>query len=505
MTFPTTFGIYNAHRGLLAAQMAMNTVSHNLANANTPGYSRQRVDLAIHGSYSVPTLHAGVLSTEQVGQGVTLAGITRLRDGFLDEQFRLENGRYGLNETLLSSLNQLEAIVGEPSEQGLSAAIQKFFDAAQDLSRQPQNLASRTNFMAQAEELLTQFQQRSTQIADLRRNLVGDAATGVGNSVLSLKVNEVNQRLSEIADLNRQILSVVSAGGQPNDLYDRRDLMLDELSKRIDITVSPLHSGMVNVTVGTGTDAQLLVQGGVLHDTLEVVVNPGPTPTPDDVPALVRTVNGGDTVNDAIQTGEIAGILRLGGNTPGQATLRGMMGELNTLFSEIATQVNTLQANGRDLSGNVPTEPIFSLATGTSLAVFRYSVNNAVVADPSLIAAAADDSTATGGFAGTHDGRNALAMGQLQDTVFSSLGNATFQQFLTSRVAILGVNTQSAKNRTEVQETLVGQLDQRRSAVSGVNQDEEMIDMLRFQRAYEASSRVLRVMDEMLQTLINTV
>lgn len=508
MITPGFFGLYNAQRGLMAAQNALSTVSHNISNANTSGYSRQRVDLEAATAYVLPNNF--LLSNNQIGQGPMVQSITRSRDQFLDTQFRLSNGKLGQNTDTRDVLSQLEGIMNEPSTNSLNDSLQSLFDSAQQLSLHPESSATRTSFIQQSMDLVSIVQLQANQLADLRKNLVGDPLVpgSFNTSQLAINVSDVNSKLSAIAAINKNIVSVKSSGGEPNDLLDQRDLLLDDLSKLVDIQVSNYDNGQIDLSIG----GEMMIKGGIQLDSLEVIQNPGPAPDPDDVPALVQTVNGGVVLNDGtgseITSGKIKGVLDMGGNNPAVTTVRGILEKLDTLVDTIATQINALQTAGRDLNGNASPPALFqqnaALNPGQVLNIFHWEVNPTIVNDPSQLAAAIDDSTASTGFAGVGDGRNAQAIAQLRDQSFAALGTG-FVDYLNGTISKLSIDSQTYQNGSDIQENLTQTIDLRRQSISGVNVDEETIDLLRYQRAFEATSKTIKTFDEVTQTILNMV
>lgn len=513
MITPGFFGLYNAHRGLAAAQNALSTIQHNISNANTPGYSRQRVDLMAFNAYAEPGM--SLIPGGQIGQGPTLEQITRSRDQFLDAQFRLSNGSLGLNETMRDALKQLEGIMSEPSTSGINDALQSFFNAAQELSIHPQSGPVRSTFIQQALDMIDVFQQQGLQLSDLRQNLVGSplSPSSFQTSQLSLTVADINQKLSSIAAINKSIVSIKASGAEPNDLMDQRDKLMDDLSKLVDINVTYYDNGQVDLTIA----GQTMIRGVDQLDSLQAVENTGAAPTPDDVPALVSTVNGSVVLNDGagaeITGGQIKGIIDMGGSDPTLSSVRTVMGRLDTLIGTIVDQLNILQVGqvapplpaGRDQDGNLATEALFvndaTLNPGQGLDMFHWKVNPNILADPRLIAAAIDDSTVAGGFAGAGDGRNALAMAQLRNQTFTALGTGIVDYF-NSVTAKLGIDSQSYQNGSSNQRNLTLSVDQQRQSISGVNIDEETIDLLRYQRMLEATSKTVSIMDQVAQAII---
>lgn len=509
MITPGFFGFYNAHRGLIATQNALSTLNHNITNANTEGYSRQRVDLTAYTPYASPTPFQ--LTGGQLGQGPWVQQVTRVRDAFLDAQFRQSNGFYGLNSSIRDALQQVEGVLTEPSDSGINTALQNFFDAAQELSLHPETLSVRSDFVQQANDLLTVFQQQATQLNDIRKNLVGDPSVpnSLTTSQLAININDINTILQNIASLNQGIVSIKASGAQPNDLLDQRDKLLDDLSKLVDIEVTNYQNGQIDVNIA----GQAMIHGAALVDTLQVQTNPNlppgpPTPLQDEVPAFVSTVNGGVVLNDGagaeLGSGVLKGIVDMGSfNLPtvNITTVRGLLDNLNTLLTTVVNEVNAVQTAGRDYYGNTPAPALFTLAAGTSLNIFRYQVNNTIINDPYRLAAASGADPV--GFAGIGDGRNALAIAQLRN-LSPGLGTSYVDYFngITSR---LGIDSRSYVNTTASQNRLVQTIDQQRQSTSGVNIDEEMIDVLRYQRAFEATSKTIQIFDEVIQTIINLV
>jgi flagellar hook-associated protein 1 FlgK len=508
MITPGFFGYYNASRGLMAAQNAMSVINQNISNVNTPGYSRQRLDLKTADPYSKPNLSQ--ITIGQIGQGPVVQQITRSRDLFLDAQYRLSSGKLGMNSSTNISLQQIQGILNEPSSAGINSTMQNFFDSAQAMSLHPETAATRSSFIQQAIDMTSVFQQQAQQLADLRRNLVGDPLVPASFAIsqLAINVNDVNNKLATIANLNQNIVSVKASGAQPNDLMDQRDKIIDDLSKLVDIQVTNHDSGQLDLSIG----GQMMVRGVSQLDSLAVVPNTGATPPPDDVPAFVQTVNGGVVLNDGagteITSGIIKGISDMGGNDPTLTTARGMLGKLDNLMGTIVTQLNSLQANGRDQNGNLNPAALFlndpTLNPGQTLNIFHWKVNSAIVSDPKLVAAAIDDPTSATGFAGVGDGRNALQMAQIKTQNFVALGT-TVTDYFNGAISKLGIDTQSYQSSTTAQNNQIQSIDASRQSVSGVNVDEETIDLMRYQRAFEATSKTLKAFDETMQTIINMI
>lgn len=512
MITPGFFSFFNAQRGLLVAQSALNTVGNNISNVNTPGYSKQRVEITSFYPYTEPDPHGVASRFLQIGQGPIVSAITRARDTLLDSQFRLVNSQLGEDQEVLKSLQQIDSILSEIDGNGVGAAMQKFFDSAQELSLHPESNTARQSYLNNAKDMLFVFQQRATQLQDLQDQLVSTSST----SQLSIEVAQINDKLQSIADINAQILTVSASGGHANDLLDQRDKIVDDLSKLVDITITPLSNDQITVSIA-GID---MVRRGILLDTLETAVNPGPAPNTGDVPTLVRTVTGGVVLNNGagaeITSGQIRGTLDVAGNTGTLNSTRSALEYLDNLLVAVVNEVNALQATGRDKTGALgAANPIFTPAAPVTppLSIFQYAVNPTVLANTNLVAAAANDGTATGppaGFAGVGDGRNALLIAQLQEKIItvnpvSGPLNTTFKDYLNNAVSNIAVDTSSYQRRVDTQSKLSSEVELNRQSVSGVNVDEEMVDLVRYQRSFEASSKVINSLNEILQSILNMV
>ncbi|MBY0402759.1 MAG: flagellar basal body protein, partial [Cyanobacteria bacterium] len=184
MLNPAFFGIYNGYRGIAAAQAGLNTIGHNIANMNTPGYSRQQIELSAFTPYTTPNL-SNLASQGQVGQGVVVQSTQRIRQSFLDDQFRNINTQLGQDSEVNDTLKSVESIMKETGNTGVGSSLQKFFDSAQDLSLHPESAASRTSFIQNAKDLVNAFKQRGTQLTALQTSLISTNSTSQLSSAVS--------------------------------------------------------------------------------------------------------------------------------------------------------------------------------------------------------------------------------------------------------------------------------------------------------------------------------
>jgi flagellar hook-associated protein 1 len=522
MITPGFFSFFNTHRALMTAQNALNVVNHNISNANTAGYSRQRAEISAFAPYPMPSIYG--MTNGQMGQGAIMTSIERIRDSFIDGQFRLESSLLGYNQISRDVLQQVEAIMAEPTTGGINAAMQRFFESANELSLHPESIPVRQDFIQAANDVMVVVQQQARQLKDLRTNLVGDP-NAVGSFAVSqanIVATQINEKLNGIAILNREILTVFSSGARPNDLLDKRDLLLDELSQLVDIEVIHRENGLIDLYIGedvtTPTNTGVLMVRGVDQlRSLEYVQRMLPGGTPDyNVPGTLRTVNLrtglseplNNLNNDSgveVTSGKIAAILEMGRGGPGSGpvTVRNVFSQIDRLFDEFVARVNEIQVTGLMLGGasavgrHVYTPLAPPVATEDPLQVLSYAMTT-WMNNPNNIAAAQGPP-----FEGPGDNRNALRWVDLQNQNQAAINNTTFSNFFNSVLSQLGIESRTFQDRHEGQNNVIQALDLQRSSISGVNVDEEMIDMLRFQRSFEASSKMMSVLDEIMQTIIN--
>lgn len=478
----TTFGSLNTSlQTLLSMQQSIQTSAHNLSNANTEGYSRQKTVLAAGMPYSVPANNRHE-AYGQVGTGVVIENMQRYRDSFLDAQIRNETVKQYGWETKRDVLQHLEVVWNEPSDTALNSRMTEFWDAWRTLATTPQSTAARANVVEVADDLATTIKETYGQMTDLQTDLDDQIARHVGT---------INDLASRVADLNRQIRNVQGINQQPNDLLDQRDLVLTELSQYINIDINISENGSAMVSLGgrllvmDDTPSQLAVEADPANSMLNRVV----------------WADTGKVVN-------VAGV-DLGGGLAGQNTnyLGGKLGgafmardliipaemaHLNDIAAAIITGVNALQQTGYDLTSTQNGLDFFTGTGATDIAV-----NTAIKADTNLIAAAVDPAGAPA------DGSNALAIARLEQAALMNGGTTTINEYFRASLAELGQQTQQAEMMTNNHDQLVTHLEESQARVAGVSLDEETTNLLKFQHTYQAAARVMTTVDEMIDTIIN--
>lgn len=457
------FGLNTALRSLVASQAMMDVAAHNTANANTPGYSRQRVGLVASEPFSYPAFNRSGLPG-QVGTGVSVATITRVRDAFLDLQLRGQVALEGAWTTRRDELAKVEGIFPEPDPAGLGTVLGRFWDAWQDLAVDPTSAAARSAVLEGAATLAGRFNRDAAQLTALTEGI---------DYQIGRDVATINDLAARIASLNTQIQRISISGDHANDLEDQRDLLFDELSAIVPVGLQPQADGTVTVLIG-GID---LVNG-------------------DRVRPLTTVLNVAGNVDPAWSDG---GSVTLGGARLGtlvglrDVQLTGYQARLDSLASTFADAVNAVHATGFDANGAAG-GAFFTYTAGSAAATLAVAVP--LAADARLLAAA--------GAAGQPgDGSIAGAIADLRMARLFGGGTQTTADAYAGIVGQVGSDTRQAIEMARNQGLVTDQLRERRESISGVSLDEEAADMIRFQRAYQAAARVITVVDEMLDILIN--
>jgi flagellar hook-associated protein 1 FlgK len=445
-----------ARRALTAQQMGMNVTSHNISNANTPGYSRQRVSLV---ATSPTRSTAGLLGT-----GVSVAYVGRVRERFIDQQIRLSNDSYGSATAQQRILGQLEATLNEPSDAGLGAAMSRFFNSFQDLSVHPEESGPRNAVLQQGAMLAQTFRRLNSGLTQLRSD--------IGNDVQG-KVDRINTLASEIGGLNVQITAAMSSSGDPGDLRDQRDLKIEELSMLANISVSEDQRGSVMVSLAgteivssSGASALRVTRSG---ERMEIA---------SDASGSVVNATGG----------ELGGMLKIF-NTD----IPSALSKLDQLASAIITRVNALHSGGYGLGTPPPTG--INFFTGTSAA--DISVDTMVSGNINNIAASRTGAPG--------DNTVAVALSRVGSEPLLSGNSISVTHFYGGFVSEVGSGINSADNTARSQELILAQLENQRTSVSGVSLDEEMTNLIKYQRSYDAAARVVNTVNELFQTILNMV
>ncbi len=428
MSIPTLQGLQTALSGLIAEQTALDTTGNNIDNANTEGYSRETAILEPNPPLVIPAISARTGEGAQLGTGVSVTTITRIRNDYLDAQYRTQNSALSGATTQSEVLEQAQSAFNEPSSAGIASQLSAFWTAWNDLAGSPTSEAAKEAVVAAGKQLATTFNELSAQLSTISKQ------TTEQYEALTAPSGEVANYANQIAQLNGQIKLAEEAHQQPNDMLDRRDLLLDKLSALANITVTeqPDHTD----TVSFGEAAKPLVEG--------------------------TTVNWPQALTEGAG-GRLGALLSLTGPKGALTALQtGLDGVAETLASTVNAHLE---------------KPFFSGASAATLAV--------AVASSEVQASSTK-------FPGGNEVAQAIA----------ALRGAAAEQDYAALVEKVGGDVQTAKDDETNLQTTVTAINDQRQSVSGVSLDEEMTNLISFQRGYQASARTLTAMDEMLETLI---
>jgi flagellar hook-associated protein 1 len=448
---------------LIAHRQAAEVISHNIANVNTEGFSRRRLDLQADGAPPVAALWSRKLTA---GSGVRADGIFRIRDEFLEAQYRNESALSSALGSTNTVLARIETAFPEPSDSGIAEQFNRFWSAWDNIVNQPESVATRTSVVERARILGQALQQ-----ADRQLRAVHDDAV---EHVRSL-VDQINQYAVQIARYDAGIRAAVVSGQQPNDLLDQRDTLVEKLTALAGTTVIAAEHGTVAIYLGGRA---------LVHDDVAEKIQVTEAADPVLGPLGFDRVTLSWAVDDypvTLAAGELTGFVN-GANelVPKYVT------ELDRVAAQLVTSVNAVHQTGKGLDG-VSGRDFFDPA-GTTARTF--AVSAAVATNPMAVAAA--DPT----------------KGELDTTVAEQLADlrrdsAGAHARYNSLVVSLGAEVQFTKQQGQMQADLVARLEDDRKAVSGVNLDEEMVNLVAAQHAYSAAARVITTVDEMLDILIN--
>ena len=555
-----TFGsiLFTGQQALLAHQTALQVTGQNIANANTPGYSRERAELI-----SAPS------SPNILRSGVNVEEITRAYDRFVTTQINVASSHQQSTQTQADLLGQIESLFNDLSTPatGISGALNTLFNDFNNLAQNPQGLTERNVLVQQGATVAAAFHQLTDGLQNVRQQ---------SNGALGDAVTSVNSLTKQLADLNKQIQQCeVDPNNHANTLHDQQDVLLKQLSEKVNITSFTTNSGQLTVLLGGGRP---LVDGGQSFNLATAT-------DPDDPQRLLIQLQdaqgNGTDVTASIQSGSIHGLIEAR-----DTILPRLSASLNRLAAQLTTSVNQIHSAGYGLDGTTgigffaarqvtgqalaantgggtlqnvsvfdpsqltlddytlrfsqggppPTFDIVNATTGAAVAAdqnytagatFHFAglavtladngtppqpgdsflisttrdaaksiaMNATLLTNPRQVAAA---QTPTPG-----DNTNALALAQLHNA--KTIDGSTFETSYQTLVASVGVESQHASQLADQQHTTLTDLENRRESLSGVSLDEEQVNLIRFQQAYNAAAQFIRIADQLGQTILNMI
>ena len=470
--------------GLGVYQAAIEVTGQNIANVNTPGYSRQKVVLE-----SAPPVPSNGFP---LGTGARIAAVQRIYDGLLQQQLVTAQSTEGNDTTRSNVLQQIEPTFNEVANDGLGAAISNFFGSWQDLTLNPAGSTERQTILARTQIMVDNFHAVSTTL--------NSTIAAQDNALVPLTA-DISDKLKSIAQLNGQISTAQFVSGNPNELMYKRDQLLRDLSAKIEISYTEQTDGTVDVKFADGVtelvtgeqyaaiSSDKSVAGALSAPYRDIYLSAAGNPPPAastltgiNITSLVTGTNG--------RLGELGATLALR-----DTVVPGYLAKIDELASQMVTHVNQLHKMGFDLNGAAGGD-FFDVTTNPGNTAATISLN---ISDANTIAATTS-ATSPG------DNRNALAIAQVQNTLINFTdGSATLNSYYDSFVSKIGLDVQSAKNTVAQDNAFTQQLSALREASSGVSLDEELTNLLKYQRSYQASAKLLTTASDMMDTVLGLI
>ena len=462
------FGVLNmGSKALTVQQKGIYVTGNNIANVNTPGYSRQRLNL----SSDVP-LNTGI---GPVGTGVTANEIERVYDRFLGVQINNETQSLGQWEAYKDSVERVEMVFDESGGYGLNQVMSEFWNSWQDLTNNPSGSIERTVLVAKSEMLTATLSQNYKDLQQIQRDIDSNIKGAVG---------EINRLSENLVDLNQKIIQSELSGHMANEYRDQRDLVLKELSELIDISSFEDANGGTTVSVGSG---QVLVEG---THTYSLSTQPDASGHRDIT--WIDSSGNSVIISDDISKGKLKGWL-----DARDVDINDSLNKLDTLAQDLMAAVNPLHANGYGLD-NINGRDFFTIEATTATTATGIQVNSLITGDTNRIAAAE-------GADKPGDNRNAIAIAKLQDMPTMNGSTVTFGAYYDSMVSDAGLAVQQATSYYDHQSQMVLQVENYRESISGVSIDEETVNLIKYQNAYQAAAKLIKTADEMMETILSMI
>lgn len=462
-------GFEIAKSGMNTAKQQLQVTAHNIANINTPGYTRQIANQVtknpVHSFGKLDRLGNGI-----VGTGTKIESITRARNEFLDSEYRSYLSITNYNYHMSQGLGHIEKILNEPSDVGLGANMNTFWNSLSEISSKAADLSARATFVQASLSFTTALNTMGDKIDSLKSQYKQELESAVA------KVNDLS---SQIYDLNLKIADMEAFGNPANDLRDQRDLLLDELSKLVDIEtytdegggVSVLAGGKLLVGINTKREIKLEADGAGSFKVL----------WSEEVDEF--TMTGGhlkanlDTMNESLTNFE---------------------NDLNNMIVALANRFNEVHQGGFDLNGDAGVD-FFVSSDGEPLSIHNITINPDIVKNEALLALSGEKD-----FGGDNTNLTKLLAIKEEKLVNTPAGNSmSLGEFYNHCVSKIGLKSSSFATAYENSYTSLKTVDTERMSVSGVSMDEETANVMKFQQIYNANAKVLKTVDEMLATLID--
>jgi len=432
------------------AQGALNATTNNIANASTPGYSREVVDLA----QQTPTVEGNLT----FGNGVVLQRIQSVRDQILSMQIAQQTAQQNGSQTQLNALQQVQGLFSDPT-QGIGANLSAFFNSISQLSTDPTNQAQRQAVITAAQNLVGSFNQSAQSLGTIQSTL---------NQSVPQTVEQINALTKQIAQINAKIGQMQQLGQDPGGLLDQENQLINQLSQLTTVSETQTQQGLT-LTTGNGT---ALVVG---NQSFDLQTGSGPN-------GMVDVYSQGQDITSSLTGGSLGGTIQVR-----DQDIPNVLNQLNTLASQFADAFNAAQATGFDLNGNAG-QPLFSYSAGGAASSLSLATT-----DPNAIAASSD---------GTQGSNGNIANLMAVETNALPSGTNPVDSY-ANLVAFSGNLAQQAQTGVTASTATLNRLNDQLGSLSGVSINEETANMLTYQNAFQAAARVVNTVDQLTQVVLN--
>lgn len=551
-----------AQQALSVSQAAITTVSNNIANVDTEGYSKLRVNQSAVVNYTPSAGNA--VSVAESASGVTISSVSRYSDFYLQSYYWQENSTNSYLDKYSSMASNVQDLVNELNNNGLSSALENFYDAVNSLSNpDASDITARQNYVDAAQNVCNVFNSTYTKLNDLKESLVGDGTSdgSLDSSEISSEVTQVNSLLDQLAEVNDSIIKTNTGDSSAPSLLDQRDALVSKLSSLIPVKVSEVSNGTVNVSLGDYN----LVKGVSVTNYLNVS-SPGTAGNPVKI-SIVDSSDSTRTkdVTDEITGGSIGAILDLCGSNNTKLNINNIISKINTMASGFADVLNEIQIGdpkgdgtvamaidkntkqlinsdnlmfvnsssptsttstsshpkgAGDVAGTVTTTTggvtkivtteinggttTVTTVTHAAITAGNIQVNSNIVNDPYLVAAArVNSTTGTASDIGNNSNMDLVTDARTNTTYYSNLGGTTIEKYLANMVSSTGTQVSDINTNLKNQNLVLNQVQTNLQSEIGVNLDEELGDLIKYQRAYEAAARIFSTCNSLMEELVN--
>lgn len=478
-------GFNTAVTGLLTSQRKLYITNHNIANANTEGYSRQVATQNATAPHRLPGIGF-------VGTGTNITSIERVRDSYLDYKYRTENAPLGEWEIKRNTLLDIEHILKETKDEGLSKYVDDFFKSLEDLSKNPSDDSYRVAVREKAIAMTNHLNETATKLYNLERDV---------NYQINAQVKKVNDIGSQIKNLNEQIYKLEIDGKKANDLRDQRDLLVNELSKLVNVQVSE-QDGKFKVSIGGAS----LVE----HSNLSRLQDPPRTVVSEISGEKLVQVEWENGNKVALKSGEIKGLLDVRDGSGFNGEYGGIpyyVERLNDFANIFAKKINDVHSQGYNANNATGINFFYQPMDDSTDPPKEIPITAATIKIDLRIIETLDNIAAGKYSNDAEDNKNILDIIELRESkgFFSGSKHSqgTPEDYLTSIVSTLGVDSQYAIRMQDNQKLILNGIESRIDSVSSVDPDEEMADMVKFMKTYSASAKMISTLDEIFDITVN--